>query len=276
MNPSTVEYLSTIDEQETFLRNLIISNKRYDHIYVSIGGKFNEPTVYFRQTSQHYPTNALNQLIPEFLRNSSDSHNLIIVIDEFLNQPNIDMNCQLLKSSVASAESTMDVVILNTFISFNENESLSIDATIETILHLAKTMNISSKNVMMCNYIAFSSPNQYECKFEENIPIQLQKIFNRPHNSEYSECFYQWYGMTLYFYNLIYKYKNYCTMKLIFISELLHLCDIMKFAHPICKEDISNIIENISSSDRHHRKTFLLRKLQMFNANTVDITSAVY
>ena len=271
MEPTTIHYLATIEEQETFLQNIV---KKYDHIYVSIGGKFNEPTLSLQKV-RHYPTNAQYQLIPEFLRNSTDQQHLILVLDEFTNQESIDINCRILKNNRTSS---MDIAIFNTHISINGpvSGSLSIDSIIESILDLAKKMDISPKNTMFCNYIVFCNPNQIEYKLEESLPVTIQQIFDRPPNKEYAECFYQWYGATFYFYNLVYQYKKYCTMRLIFISELLHLCDIMKYSQPICKEDICNMIENITSSDINQKQKYLLRKLQLFNANNIDITFPVY
>ena len=244
-------------------------NTKYDHIYVSIGGKYNESTISL-QNVRNFPTNSQYQLIPEFLRNSPDKHILILVIDEFTNQ---DINCKIIKSFRSS---TMDIVLFNTHISIKDDESLSIDSIIESILDLAKRMEISPKNTMFCNYIVFCNPNYQEHKLEELLPICIQQIFDRPHNKEFSECFYQWYGASFYFYNMVYQYKKYYTMKLIFLSELIHLCSIMKFVYPICKEDICNMIDNITASDVQQKKKYLLRKLQLFNAHNVDITYPVY
>lgn len=271
MEQTSIHCLPTIEEQETFLQSVV---KKYDHIYVSIGGKFNESTISL-QKIRHFPTNSHYQLIPEFLRNSIHEQNLVLVLDEFTNQENIDINCRILETMKTP---TIDIALFNTHISINESESgsLSIDSIIESILNLAKKMEISSKNIMFCNYIVFCNPNQIEYKLEEMLPVSIQQIFDRPHNKEYTECFYQWYGATFYFYNLVYQYKKYCTMRLVFISELLHLCDIMKFTQPICKEDICNMIDNITASDIQEKKKYLLRKLQLFNANNVDITSPIY
>lgn len=265
---STIQYLT----QEQFTTNIKEITTQYNNIYVSIGGKFNEPTVNFNypsiQKNQKFSTNAYYQLIPAFLRNVSDNHNLVIVVDDFSNTENKEINCKILDTIIESSNSTMDIILLNTYNLIQQ----SINSIIESIIDLAKNLGILPKNTMFCNYIVFRNPNEQEYKLEEMLPIQIQNILDRENNKEYCECFYQWYGMTFYFYNLVYQYKKYSAMRSVFISELLHLCDIVKFSQPICKEDIGYLIDNLlTSSYQQQKRVHLLRKLQMFNANNIDI-----
>lgn len=270
MESSIIPYLSTIQDQTQFIDSI---STKYTHIYVSIGGKFNESTIQFNYPkNRHIRSNSIYQLVPEFLKNLVDEHVLILILDDFTNDENRNINIRLL---TPFSSTTLDIALFHTHISIKNQGTLSTDSLIESILDLAKKMEISPKNTMFCNYIVFYHPNQQEYNLEEAIQVQMQKIFDRPANVKFSDCFYQWHGATFYFYNLIYRYKKYATMRLVFTSELIHLCDSMNFNRHIDKNDVSKLIEDITLSDIHQKKLYSLRKLHLFNINNIDITSPI-
>jgi hypothetical protein len=75
------------------------------------------------------------------------------------------------------------------------------------IVSLATNHSIPPEKVMICNFVKFmGSPNVMEMSAEKNIPEVIQKCLDL---TEYSNCFYEWFGYRFYLYNFIYNYKKY-------------------------------------------------------------------
>jgi hypothetical protein len=175
-----------------------IESNAYQNIYVSLGGKFNEPLVCYNDIKMK--ANSEYQMIPGYLRNTAEK-SLVIIIDVFLDPLNRDTNTKLLDSVIKDSPN-IDVILLN-----NEITSKSLKTILRTILMFAKSKNIHSSKYLFCNYIRFISPNQMETILEMKLPSKIQRVHNE--FPEYSNGFYQWYGQRIQTYNLIYNFKKY-------------------------------------------------------------------
>jgi hypothetical protein len=175
-----------------------VESNAYQNVYVSLGGKFNEPLVCYNDIKMK--SNSEYQMIPGYLRND-DEKSLVIIIDVFRDTANIEVNVKLL-GSIIKDYSNIDVILLN-----NEITPRSLKNMIRTILSFAKIQNIHPSKYLFCNYIRFVSPNPIETVFEMKLPTKIQRVHNE--FPDYEGGFYQWYGQRIQTYNLIYNFKKY-------------------------------------------------------------------
>jgi len=182
-------------------------NKKYEHVYVSIGGKVNE--FYFHCNNPLHCkiyTNSMYQLIPNFLQcKDIPEHNiniLIITIDDYSNSHSYELN----KSVIMKHKSkNMDIVMFDSLCN-----SLFLEQFLTTTISFLTRHNINSDHFMICNYIKYKNePNLLEQQLSKEIPISIHRILQNTANSEYNACFYDWYGYRTSTYNLIYNYKKY-------------------------------------------------------------------
>ena len=96
---------------------LDLACSKYDSLYVSIGGKYNQPAVSFHNpsylASNQYPTNSSFQMVPEFLRSwptSASSRVLVIVVDVFDTEEIRQANTSIV-SKLSSQFPHIDVVL---------------------------------------------------------------------------------------------------------------------------------------------------------------------
>lgn len=192
----------------------------YHMVYVSIGSQYNESHVQFNTPSKiqnkQFVTNASQQMIPHFLRYRSEEQNiLIIAIDYYRTDQKIYTNRVLLEKHM---DDNMDIIMINQYCS-----QTFLEEFIGMLFTKIKHHNIDSNNVMICNYVKhLNNPNALEERTETMIPTTIQNILDHPHFSQYSKCFYEWFGYRFYLYNFIYNYKN-CRMAFSgynFINEL--------------------------------------------------------
>jgi len=179
--------------------------RNYTNIYASIGGKHNEPFLYFNHPeavrSKKHESNSLYQMIPQFIR--SDYHAttkyLVVVIDRFTKD---DPNIRLVKNILnIPGIANMDVILYN-----YECKLKTLPSTIQDICKKAEMDNIEPSKIKICNYICFQNPNEFEYSMEQKIPELIQSVLR---DTPFVNQFYQWYGYSIFTYNMIYPYNKY-------------------------------------------------------------------
>uniref|UniRef100_A0A6C0D185 Uncharacterized protein n=1 Tax=viral metagenome TaxID=1070528 RepID=A0A6C0D185_9ZZZZ len=177
---------------------------RYTSIYVSIGSKMNEKSVQFtletNRKSMKYQTNSFRQMVPAFLQTQNPSeHSLCIIVDQFTNKVNLDQNIRGLQTIT---DANIDIFVFDRCCT----KQFLTDFT-SYIVELAVEHSVPPEKLMICNFVKFlGTPNTQEMATETMIPEIVQKTLN---TSDYSDCFYEWFGYRFYLYNFIYNYKKY-------------------------------------------------------------------
>ena len=161
---------------------------KYEQIYVSIGGKYNEPFVEISRVRT--PTNALNQMIP------IQSDIFILVLDDFGDK--VEINTEKITQRIQDTNNHVVLCDLHLTI-------LQIQEIITTIISLMKKHNWNSEQCIICNFIRFLHPNQHEYQFETNIPTAIYRVLE----PKFQSCFYQWFGYHPILYSMVYQYKNF-------------------------------------------------------------------
>lgn len=201
--------MKTIDEFKTnFIENLeqtifeATSNIPLTRVYVSIGSKLNEKQITNTQY-EHWYSNALDQMFPVFMYDSCENvcnNSLIVIIDKF-NAIEYKNNELILINRLKNVKHT-HIVILNTLCS----EKLLM-SFLPYLTNMCKQNQISSQNLMICNYVRFSTiPNKLEKERSLFISPFIDKLLNKTRN--YKECLYEWFGYHYSMYNFVYKYKK--------------------------------------------------------------------
>jgi len=257
-----IKFANDLTEFDTILK-AIIDLLPYEKLYISIGGKYSgEPK--FPTNGEDYPSNAIYQIIPEFLMSYRDSlledgKTLVILVDNFNNDENISVNTELISKRIKESNKTIDVIILNLL--FNKN---NINIFIEKISTYAKNyIKDFLKNFMICNFIRFvvSSENTVNTLIIEKMYIEL-KYYNLGDN------FYIWFGYNIFFYNMIYQYKKYIDDKLLiegmFMTKLLH---IRSSINP------QNVIKHLKIIFKINEKPNNTSTIKRAINNFIDITS---
>jgi hypothetical protein len=185
------------------LTTVFAQQKKYEYVYVSIGSKYNQHDVYFYSynspLAKRVDTNALEQMVPVFLRiKPIDRNILVIVIDTFNTDNDIQMNRRLIQSILTE---NMDCILINMFCT-NDNLHEFCSKLIAKVL----LENIHESNCMICNYVKFlNMPNELEKVAEAVIPATVQSVLSRPDFNKYKDCYYEWYGYRNSLYNCIYN-----------------------------------------------------------------------
>lgn len=77
---------------------------------------------------------------------------------------------------------------------------------------MCKQNQITSDNLMLCNYTKFSSiPNKQEVAQSYFISPLINKLLNK--TGQYKECLYEWFGYDYSMYNFIYDYNKLSNMQ---------------------------------------------------------------
>lgn len=174
-------------------------------IYISIGGKYNEPEVELETSSQKRKTqtNSDRQMIPLFLRENNGKRTLVVVWDIFHTRDDIIINRHILDGVQRKHRHISYMLIDNCC----TNESL--ENFIPYMIETAISHQIEPSYLMICNYIRFkNNPNTTEQISEKNIPKTICRILSRPQYAAYRDCFYQWFGYHAALYGYIYQYST--------------------------------------------------------------------
>lgn len=243
-------------------------DNNYTNIYASIGGKHNEPFLYFNSPetarSKKRDSNSLYQMLPQFIR--ADSHEetkyLVIVLDRFIKD---DPNIRLVKNIInLPGIANMDVVLYN-----YECKLKTLPSTIQEICKKAETDNIEPSKIKICNYICFQNPNEFEYSMEQKIPELIQSVLR---DTPFINQFYQWYGYSIFTYNMIYPYNKYNFWRMMNCSYL-----ISTFAKIFCDVSISAKNVYLLTIQLESLSEIRLKKIiAQFLENSYDITSNCY
>ena len=170
-------------------------------IYISIGGKYNEPDV--RIDNRKTQSNADMQMIPSFLRKKNSQRTLVIIWDIFHTRDDIIINRHILDGIQRKHRHISYMMIDNCC----THETL--DDFIPYMIETAIRHQIRPSHLMICNYIRFkNNPNTTEQIYEKNIPLTINQILSRTQYAAYRDCFYQWFGYHAALYSYIYQYST--------------------------------------------------------------------
>ena len=250
-----IEYVENLSEWKT-----------YESLYVSIGSKYNDPHQLFNYPTQiknkKFATNAGEQMVPGFVRYSKKSRILVVVIDTFRTTFEWETNHRILETILFKSSHThhFDIILWN-----HEINSRSLIPIIECFTKQMNIYSLQPNSCMICNYIRFSHPNESELALEEYIPKNIQIILDK--NKQYSKCFYQWYGQTIYLYHLLYCYKEYDFWKMVHYQSLHRIFEQIARERPI---DYS-LVQLMQIQDYDDPK--MLAMLSLFARCSVDIRS---
>lgn len=242
----------------------ISTQKQYDMIYVSIGGKMNEPDILFsypHSINKKFPVNSDCQIIPNFIRNRKLS-TLVVLIDSFKDEL-MYKNYQLIQQILQQQETpNMDVLIYDKMCSISDLTEI-----IEKIVEVCITLNIDETKVMICNYIKFAHPTPSEYEFEKQLPNHIYSVLTKTQNIKYVTCFYQWFGQHIFLYNIVYNYHKYNSY-----MYMNYDCLNLLFEHALINDHLkeTNIFTIMLTLDMQTEK-----KLRLFLKNSVDIKSYV-
>jgi hypothetical protein len=270
---------SSLEEFMGILQNLegwTDEKQPYNSIYVSIGGKQNDLYHIFNYPAhlkdKKFRSNAPFQMIPAFIANRRpDSRGdqpqdriLVVVIDTFRNPEDWTANCRVLRNQSQSRDGTFsslfDVLLWN-----QEINTRTLTPIVQGFIHMISKYNIAPAQFMMCNYIRFSHPNEQEIAIEEYVPTQIQSIINE---TPYSKRFYQWYGPSLYTYNMVYCYKDFNTWKSMYYTQLHTLFERFSRDFPVRQMTIQTMKEECEDNTR------IINMLNQFMRFSVDITES--
>jgi len=256
LSASIVEDLNPKTRFKEYLLSLT-KEKKYDTIYTSLGGKWNESDAFL--PNHTIPTNATYQMVPRFIRDLSLNKTLVIVIDSFRNEDQIKQNRLILHRLITKAQS-FDLILLNLEITTH-----SIGSIIESIIRFSNHNKIDRNRYMFCNYIRFAHPNEIERSLEERLPGALSTYHC---NTAYSDGVYQWHGYHTQLYNTVYRFYKYNYLHLVYRSKLNALLSKMKNM----QLTLNNIIViQMTAFNKYDQDAIL-----SFMEHNYDITSGIY
>lgn len=218
-------------------------------IYISLGSKYNERRIEYSIPNQQPVTkmsNATWQMIPGFTRYKKT---LSICIDRFENEnikeENKRMILPLLEDNIHFIVCDIDgtIQLFESIISF--------------IIDRVRIFSITPENVIIVNYLRFISPNHTENYLEEKLSPSIQKLLSK---TDYSNCFYEWFGYQPNLYNIIYRYNN-----RIIYNILSCVCKILQ--KKIRNNELSATNINVLFGESINTQF-----LEIFLKNTYDIT----
>jgi len=210
------------------LENSLTCSGVYDTLYVSLGGKYNQPFVRFSNpsylASKQYPTNTSFQMIPAFLRYCHPGtlaeerpRTLVIIVDDFETKESRDTNTAIVRNTLEQCPH-IDIILYNKTLHLDGIRPLA-----TMLIRVANTHAISPNRCMFCNFIRFRGCTSIDLsQLEAELPRIFQKELDaNSGGNDYSECLYQWFGYQFYVYNLVFSYKKYNMKRHLTILRLL-------------------------------------------------------
>jgi len=182
---------------------------QYDMVYLSFGGKINESHISFNyplhMSGIKYVTNSSYQLIPQFIRDRDTEHKIIVIaVDDFREESQFVQNRNVINNIISRDGNHIDVILFDHICSIEE-----ISQIVDYMADQMVTRKMNETKCMICNYIKYSHPNLHEGDFEDKVPETIQQTLNKMKYHRYSACFYNWFGYSVYTYNIVYNYKKY-------------------------------------------------------------------
>jgi hypothetical protein len=253
----------------------------YDSAYISLGGKYNEPTVKFQNPAylagHDFPSNTQYQMFPMFVRfpkkrgkrgldvrssdmRYSDMRCLVIIVDNFQNDEIREINQKLIERAT-SQFAHLDVVLYDTTLHIRDVRPFT-----QSVVEWAFARGITPEKCIFANYIRFRGcPCIETAQFEVDIPRAIQNVLNE--SKIYTGCLYQWFGYQYYTYNIVFSYKEYNAymLKHLSVINLLEECCDMTTL-------VSGNVSNMFMFEKS-RQPKSLELLVAFLEHSVDITS---
>ena len=271
--------LFTIEELETKVNGDIdIDKKKYNKLYISIGGKCNEPG-----------TNCLFQIIPTFLTMNKDDKVLVILVDNFRPEEVNDETQKISNYKRVRREILSDIDVVLLPLPINENETDPDPYFLEffkKIFSLAKqiqtTHEIQQNRLMICSFMRFKNEGNLG-RDETAILKSNNTIYNILSGEEYNygDNFYLWCGYNpQIFYNMIFQYKNnnivdsFCNFQLSPPSSRIRFGQLKKSDYEL--DLLYNINEHIDMNEsvaasRTKRRTQIMNVFNyLISINTLD------
>jgi len=230
------------------LNNIWSESNKYSYIYTSIGSKFNQENIIFNNSITR-KSNALYQMIPQFILDKSEVFNKLIIIFDKFNKKELVNNIKLLNNALID-NNTIDVIIINTYILYN-----NIYNCIKPILYKLIEYNISPSNFIIANFIIYQFPNNTE---HQNSLFVIENINDILTKYNYEDSLYCSFGFSFYLYNYLYRYNKYVKT---------HLYTIYRLFNIYLKDEYlsSNNIDKLILD--HHEQ----RKIEYFINNSINI-----
>jgi len=243
------QYIATtgIDNFKEVLSRYDLSE--FKCIYISLGSKYNERRIEYSIPNQQSVTkmsNATWQMIPGFTRYKKT---LSICIDRFENEDIKEENKRMI---LPLLEDNIHFIVCDIDGTIQLFESI-----ITLIIERVCIFSISPENIIIVNYLRFISPNHTENYLEEKLSPSIQKLLSK---TDYSNCFYEWFGYQPNLYNIIYRYNN-----RIIYNILSSVCKILQ--KKIRNDELSAININVLFGESINTQF-----LEIFLKNTYDIS----
>jgi hypothetical protein len=236
----------------------------YDSAYISLGGKYNEPTVSFRSPAylagHDFPSNTQYQMFPMFIRfpKKRDTRCLVIIVDNFQNDEIREINQKLIERAT-SQFAHLDVVLYDTTLHIRDIRPFT-----QSVVDWAFARGITPEKCIFANYIRFRGCSSIEtAQFEVDIPRTIQNVLNE--SKVYAGCLYQWFGFQYYTYNLLYSYGKYDMSRHLKVIMLFHEC---AEATQVVSGNASHLFMFDLAREKHNKSV-----LTEFLKHTLDITS---
>jgi hypothetical protein len=242
-----------------------VESRQYDTIYISIGGKINEPTVKFRNpatlSDYAFASNAQYQMVPAFIRYPKTRiTSLVIVVDDFSDSQLRELN----KAAIREIQLKHPHISIALY---------DIRITIKNVNEFAKSLvdwivdqNVAPEKCMIANYLRFRGcPCVTDSQLENAVPRIIQLALNE--TKVYANILYNWFGYQYYTYNILFLYNEYNVYILSHLSTLAlfaECCDLTQ----VVSGNVSNIfMYDIAREPKNAKVLFHFLKY------AVDITS---
>jgi len=207
----------------------------HKYIYISLGSKFNEETVYFDKTAHR--TNAPIQLYPMFLMHhglNPDNEILVVSIDHYdkdNDKGNIESNRQIIKRQ--NDDNPQVKVILY-------DKNITVQSMTPLFDFICNVIKDSDPNrCMIANYIRYMHPNHTENYLEQHLPNAILTALSEP----FKPRFYQWFGYHPNLYNTIYCYSR--NQYLMGFSSFIHILSKTLGSKTLTMMNAQNVFDNI-------------------------------
>lgn len=176
-----------------------INNRPIDFAYISIGSKFNQEVVNMK--NNRVLTNAGYQMIPQFLRNPhEDTYKYVIIVDHFNKEDEKINKSILLRDTILNIR----LFVINFRIDYKNQDLLVKFLKSLTIIFSF----LKNKQFIICNYIKYlNQPNKMELESQENIDTIIKSSINE---TEFKDCYYEWFGYNDCLYNYIFNKRYFC------------------------------------------------------------------
>lgn len=232
----------------------------YESVYISLGGKYNEPTVAFSNPAylarHDFPSNSQYQMFPAFVRTPTVGRCLVIIVDRFKN----DDETRTIVDLAVSQFPHLDVVLYDTTLHLKDAKTLT-----HVVIEWMVARCIRPEKCLIANYIRFRGCTGVEtAQLEVGIPRAVQLVLNE--SNTYAGCLYQWFGYQYYTYHLLYSYRHYDMSRHLHVLWLFHEC---AESCQIVGRNVADLFSyDLARGSVNHSA------LLGFMRHTVDITSA--